>query len=45
MLDFADWEPYTDAHVHRVTANWKVTLDTFQENYHFDYLHRNTLKD
>jgi len=45
MLDFAAWEPYTDAHVHRVTANWKVTLDTFRENYHFDYLHRNTLKD
>ncbi len=26
-------------------ANWKVTLDTFRENYHFDYLHRNTLKE
>jgi choline monooxygenase len=45
MLDFASWEPYTDAHLHQVTANWKVTLDTFRENYHFDYLHRNTLKD
>ena len=45
MLDFAGWEPYTDAHVHHVEANWKVTLDTFRENYHFDYLHRNTLKD
>jgi phenylpropionate dioxygenase-like ring-hydroxylating dioxygenase large terminal subunit len=45
MLDFAGWEPYTDAHIHRVSANWKVTLDTFRENYHFDYLHRNTLKD
>jgi choline monooxygenase len=45
MLDFADWAPYTDAHVHQVNANWKVTLDTFRENYHFDYLHRNTLKD
>jgi choline monooxygenase len=44
-LDFAAWEPYTDPHVHRVGANWKVTLDTFRENYHFDYLHRNTLKD
>ena len=28
------------AHVHPVGANWKVTLDTFRENYHFDYLHR-----
>jgi ring hydroxylating enzyme alpha subunit len=27
-----------------VNANWKVTLDTFRENYHFGYLHRNTLK-
>jgi len=43
MLDFADWEPHGEPHVHRVGANWKVTLDTFRENYHFDYLHRNTL--
>jgi choline monooxygenase len=45
MLDFADWTPYGETHVHRVGANWKVTLDTFRENYHFDYLHRTTLKD
>lgn len=44
-LDFADWEPYSDLHVHHVNANWKVTLDTFRENYHFDYLHRTTLRD
>jgi phenylpropionate dioxygenase-like ring-hydroxylating dioxygenase large terminal subunit len=44
-LDFANWEPYGEPHVHRVNANWKVTLDTFRENYHFDYLHRKTLKD
>jgi choline monooxygenase len=44
-LDFADWEPYSEPHLHHVNANWKVTLDTFRENYHFDYLHRNTLKD
>ena len=31
--------------MHPVGANWKVTLDTYRENYHFDYLHRNTLKD
>ncbi|SHM64968.1 aromatic ring-hydroxylating oxygenase subunit alpha [Cryptosporangium aurantiacum] len=43
VLDFADWEPTGDAHVHRVAANWKVTLDTFRENYHFAYLHRRTL--
>jgi choline monooxygenase len=43
MLDFADWEPYGEPHVHQVKANWKVTLDTFRENYHFKYLHRRTL--
>src|SRR4029077_9224116 len=44
-LEFVDWEAYTEPHVHHVNANWKVTLDTFRENYHFDYLHRNTLRD
>ena len=43
MLGFADWEPYGDPHVHQVGANWKVTLDTFRENYHFKVLHRRTL--
>lgn len=43
MLGFADWEPYGDPHVHEVGANWKVTLDTFRENYHFKVLHRRTL--
>jgi phenylpropionate dioxygenase-like ring-hydroxylating dioxygenase large terminal subunit len=43
MLDFADWQPYGEPHVHRVRANWKITLDTFRENYHFRVLHRKTL--
>ena len=43
MLDFADWEPFGETHVHPVAANWKVTLDTFRENYHFNHLHRDTL--
>jgi phenylpropionate dioxygenase-like ring-hydroxylating dioxygenase large terminal subunit len=43
MLDYADWEPYGETHLHSVNANWKVTLDTFRENYHFDFLHRETL--
>ncbi len=43
MLDFARWEPYGEPHVHQVKANWKVTLDTFRENYHFNFLHRRTL--
>jgi choline monooxygenase len=43
MLDFADWRPHAEPHVHPVGANWKVTLDTFRENYHFNFLHRKTL--
>ncbi|HEY5400755.1 MAG TPA: aromatic ring-hydroxylating dioxygenase subunit alpha [Trebonia sp.] len=43
MLDFASWAPYGDSHLHPVGANWKVTLDTFRENYHFNFLHRKTL--
>jgi choline monooxygenase len=43
-LDFAGWTPHGEPHVHHVDANWKVTLDTYRENYHFDYLHRNTLR-
>ncbi len=43
MLDFADWTPYSEPHLHQVKANWKVALDTYRENYHFDYLHRTTL--
>lgn len=44
LLDFATWQPYGESHTHPVGANWKVTLDTYRENYHFDYLHRDTLK-
>jgi nitrite reductase/ring-hydroxylating ferredoxin subunit len=43
MLDFAAWAPHGESHVHQVGANWKVTLDTFRENYHFNFLHRRTL--
>lgn len=43
LLDFADWTVHGAPHVHPVAANWKVTLDTFRENYHFKYLHRKTL--
>lgn len=43
LFDFADWQPYGEAHIHQVNANWKVTLDTFRENYHFTFLHRTTL--
>jgi choline monooxygenase len=45
LLDFADWRLYSEPHAHAVAANWKVTLDTYRENYHFDYLHRTTLAE
>jgi phenylpropionate dioxygenase-like ring-hydroxylating dioxygenase large terminal subunit len=44
-LDFGDWEICAEPHIHHVGANWKVTLDTFRENYHFDHLHRTTLRE
>jgi len=43
LLDFADWTLFGEPHIHTVGANWKVTLDTYRENYHFDFLHRDTL--
>jgi phenylpropionate dioxygenase-like ring-hydroxylating dioxygenase large terminal subunit len=45
LLDVSKWQPFSEPHVHPVAANWKVTLDTYRENYHFNFLHRNTLKD
>jgi phenylpropionate dioxygenase-like ring-hydroxylating dioxygenase large terminal subunit len=43
LQDYADWELAGEPHTHHVNANWKVTLDTYRENYHFNHLHRNTL--
>lgn len=43
LLDFSTWRLYSEPHVHPVQANWKTTLDTYRENYHFDYLHKETL--
>ncbi len=44
LLDFTGYERLADPHTHTVHANWKAVLDTFRENYHFDYLHRRTLR-
>jgi choline monooxygenase len=41
--ELGDWTPIAEPHVHRIAANWKIALDTFAENYHFAYLHRDTL--
>jgi phenylpropionate dioxygenase-like ring-hydroxylating dioxygenase large terminal subunit len=45
LLDFSDWKLTGEPHYHEVAANWKVTLDTFRENYHFNYLHRRSLAE
>ena len=42
-FNLEDWQPISEAHTHDIKANWKVALDTFAENYHFAYLHRDTL--
>lgn len=34
---------YFEAQNIDANANWKLVIDTFGENYHFDVLHRNTL--
>jgi choline monooxygenase len=43
LLDFASWPLHGVAHLHPVGANWKVTLDTFSENYHVNFVHSKTL--
>ena len=40
--DLAD-HPYGASQVIRADINWKLAIDTFGENYHFDVLHRNSL--
>ena len=45
--DMMQWDlaqhPYGASQVIRADINWKLAIDTFGENYHFDVLHRNTL--
>lgn len=45
LLDFSEWAVTGDPHVHEVNSNWKVQLDTYRENYHFNYLHRTSLAE
>ena len=35
--------PYGASQIIRANINWKLAVDTFGENYHFDVLHRNSL--
>ena len=45
--DMAHWDlpaqRYAAAQTIHADINWKLAIDTFGENYHFDVLHRNTL--
>ena len=45
--DMANWDlpahSYAASQTIRADVNWKLAIDTFGENYHFDVLHRNTL--
>ncbi len=45
--DMAHWDlpahAYAASQVVPANANWKLAVDTFGENYHFDVLHRKTL--
>lgn len=42
---FEDFEMFGEPHIHESSGNWKYTWDTFCENYHFAFLHKNTLSD
>jgi phenylpropionate dioxygenase-like ring-hydroxylating dioxygenase large terminal subunit len=44
LLEVATWQPFSEPHSHAVAANWKTTLDTYRENYHFNVLHKDTLR-
>ena len=45
--DMAHWnlpgQVYVESQVLEARTNWKLAVDTFGENYHFDVLHRETL--
>lgn len=42
---FDGFEMFGEPHIHEGSGNWKYTWDTFCENYHFAFLHKNTLSD
>lgn len=42
---FENFSLHTEPHPHPFRGNWKSAWDTFCENYHFAFLHQNTLKD
>jgi phenylpropionate dioxygenase-like ring-hydroxylating dioxygenase large terminal subunit len=41
--DFSSFHLYTAHHVHPFAGNWKFAWDTYCENYHFAFLHSETL--
>jgi phenylpropionate dioxygenase-like ring-hydroxylating dioxygenase large terminal subunit len=40
--DIPSWH-YLETRVHRVPANWKITMDTFTEGYHIPVLHKDSI--
>lgn len=42
---FESFSLYTRHHVHPFLGNWKFAWDTYCENYHFAFLHAETLSD
>jgi len=45
--DFGNWlkdeHPFAEEQVIEASINWKLAIDTFGENYHFDVLHKSSL--
>ncbi len=41
-LGLEGFQRVDDPHIHRIQANWKLVMDTFNEVYHFNHLHSST---
>ena len=46
-IEIENWDiashPYVEEQTLEANINWKLAIDTFGENYHFDFLHKGTL--
>jgi phenylpropionate dioxygenase-like ring-hydroxylating dioxygenase large terminal subunit len=41
-FEFERYKRVDEPHMHRISANWKLVMDTFNEIYHFNHLHHDT---